>query len=110
MYDNIDGPSVVTAMTEIYADPRWEHDFDIVWDLTNVKELHFEWEDYEEWLDLHKDLADHVANGRCLILVSSPLHEAILKTYGQLARRSPRPVSVFRARDELERALAQKPC
>lgn len=108
MWGELDGLSIVTAVTEIYSNARWQNDFDVVWDLTKATALHFEWKDYEEWLELDKDLGDHVGNGRCMILVGSDLHEAILKSYAQLARNSSRKVVVFRRREDLEKALREK--
>jgi hypothetical protein len=103
----VDGARVVSAITNVFSDERWQHHFDIVWDLSHASELLFEWSDYENWLEFHKEAGSQVVNGKCLILVSSDLHETILNVYAQLARKSPRPVFIFRAHHELETALAK---
>jgi hypothetical protein len=106
MHGEVTGASVVRAMTEVYSDERWQHDFDVIWDLSSATELLFDWKDYEEWLGLHQDLAEHVGKGNYVVLVSTDSHEAIIKTYAQFARTSPRRrVFVFRSRDDAEKTL-----
>ena len=95
-------------MTAIYSDERWHKDTDVVWDLTEVTEMHFDWSDFQDWIETDKHLKDVVGCGRDLILVATQLHEAAIRPYTQLARSSPREAIVCRTPFEVEQALVKR--
>lgn len=108
MSGSVTGEDVFRAMAATYAHELWAKDFDVVWDLTSVRHLLFEWQDYHQWIDLDTFSQEHVGNGRDLLLVGNELHEAVAKSYAVLAKKSGRKAEVFRTQSALQAALKSR--
>ena len=91
----VNGPDLVHALTDLYADPAWQAGYNTIWDFRAISQLLLEEGDFKLLVGLDFEFMHLAGNGCDAIVVARDLDRFMGKLFLYLARNAPRRTALF---------------
>jgi hypothetical protein len=95
----VTGADLAQTIHAIYSDPAWQSGLNIIWDGTQITELHFERPDLAELVAVQQASRERAGGGRDVIITARVIDEMMANMYVTIVKHV-RPTSLAASRDE----------